>query len=143
MATVIVSAVRTPFGRFGGALKDIPAVELGAWAIRAACSRVVLAPDEQAWLIMGHCVGGGVGQVPARQAALRAGLPVAVNAMSLNTACTSALNAVIWGDLLIQSRRARFVVAGGMENMSQSPWPTSARAPAGATAWATARWWTT
>ncbi len=122
MATVIVSAVRTPFGRFGGALKDIPAVELGAWAIRAACSRVVLAPDEQDWLIMGHCVGGGVGQVPARQAALRAGLPVAVNAMSLNTACTSALNAVIWGDLLIQSRRARFVVAGGMENMSQSPY---------------------
>lgn len=122
MATVIVSAVRTPFGRFGGALKDVPAVELGAWAIRAACSRVALAPDERDHLILGHCVGGGVGQVPARQAALRASLPVAVNAMSLNTACTSALNAVIWGDLLIQTGRARWVIAGGMENMSQSPY---------------------
>ncbi len=122
MATVIVSAVRTPFGRFGGALKDVPAVELGAWAIRAACARVALAPDERDHLILGHCVGGGVGQVPARQAALRAGLPVAVQAVSLNTACTSALNAVIWGDLLIQSRRARWVIAGGMENMSQSPY---------------------
>jgi len=122
MATVIVSAARTPFGRFGGTLKDTPAVELGAWAIRAACSRVALALDERDQIILGHCVGGGVGQVPARQAALRAGVPVAVGATSLNTACTSALNAVIWGDLLIQSRRARWVVAGGMENMSQSPY---------------------
>lgn len=122
MATVIVSAARTPFGRFGGALKDVPAAELAAWAIRAVCSRAALQPDERDHVILGHCVGGGVGQVPARQAALRAGLPVAVHAMALNTACTSALNAVIWGDLLIQSGGARFVIAGGMENMSRSPY---------------------
>lgn len=122
MTTVVVSAIRTPFGRFGGALKDAPAVEMGAWAIRAACSRAPLALDARDQVILGHCVGGGVGQVPGRQAALRAGLPNTVGATTLNTACTSALNAAIWGDLLIQTGRARAVIAGGMENMSQSPY---------------------
>jgi acetyl-CoA C-acetyltransferase len=122
MTTVVVSAIRTPFGRFGGAMKDVPAVEMGAWAIRAALSRAPLALDARDQVILGHCVGGGVGQVPGRQAALRAGLPEAVGATTLNTACTSALNAAIWGDLLIQTGRARAVIAGGMESMSQSPY---------------------
>lgn len=122
MTTVVVSAVRTPFGRFGGILKDIPAVEMGAWAIRAAMARIPLALDARDQALLGHCVGGGVGQVPGRQAILRAGLPDEVGATTLNTACTSALNAVILGDLLIQTGRARAVIAGGMENMSQSPY---------------------
>jgi acetyl-CoA C-acetyltransferase len=122
MTTVVVSAIRTPFGRFGGALKDAPAVEMGAWAIRAALSRAPFALDARDQVILGHCVGGGVGQVPGRQAALRAGLPNAVGATTLNTACTSALNAAIWGDLLIQTGHARAVIAGGMESMSQSPY---------------------
>ena len=122
MTTVVVSAIRTPFGRFGGALKDVPAVEMGAWVIRAALSRAPLALDARDQVILGHCVGGGVGQVPGRQAALHAGLQNTVGATTLNTACTSALNAVIWGDLLIQTGRARAIVAGGMESLSQSPY---------------------
>lgn len=122
MTTVVVSAARTPFGRFGGALRDVPAVELGAWAIRAALARTPVPLDGRDQLLLGHCVGGGVGQVPARQAALHANLPIEVGATSLNTACTSALNAVILGDMLIQTGRARVVVAGGMESMSQSPY---------------------
>jgi len=122
MTTVVVSAARTPFGRFGGVLKDIPAVELAAWAMRAAMARVPIALDTRDQALLGHCVGGGVGQVPGRQAALRAGLPNEVGATTLNTACTSALNAVIWGDLLIQTGRARAVIGGGMESMSQSPY---------------------
>lgn len=122
MTTVVVSAARTPFGRFGGALREVPAVELGAWAIRASMARTPVALDARDHLLLGHCVGGGVGQVPARQAALRANLPAEVSATSLNTACTSALNAVILGDMLIQTGRARVVIAGGMESMSQSPY---------------------
>jgi acetyl-CoA C-acetyltransferase len=100
----------------------VPAVELGAWAIRAALARAPVALDGRDQLLLGHCVGGGIGQVPARQAALNANLPIEVGATSLNTACTSALNAVILGDMLIQAGRARVVVAGGMESMSQSPY---------------------
>ncbi len=122
MTTVVVSAARTPFGRFGGALRDVPAVELAAWAIRAVTARTPVALDARDHLLLGHCVGGGVGQVPARQAALHADLPIEVSATSLNTACTSALNAVVLGDLLIQTGRARVVIAGGMESMSQAPY---------------------
>ena len=120
--TVVVSACRTPFGAFGGALRDVPAVQLGAVAIRAALERAEVDPETVDNVMMGMVVAAGAGQVPARQAAIIAGLPVSVPAETINKVCASSLRAVNLADMMIRSNEAEVIVAGGMENMSQGPY---------------------
>ncbi len=120
--TVIVSAVRTPFGRFGGALKDIPAVELAAMAIREAVQRARVPGAEIDNVFMGMVIQAGAGQIPSRQATIKAGLPVTVPSDTINKVCASSLRAVNLGDSLIRAGDAEIVVAGGMESMSNAPY---------------------
>ncbi len=119
---VILAAARTPIGSFGGALKDVPAVELGAIAIREALARAKVAPDEVEETIMGMVLQAGVGQAPARQAAIRAGIPNSSSALTVNKVCSSGLKAVMLGAGLIELGENQIVVAGGMENMDQAPY---------------------
>ncbi|HEY8417753.1 MAG TPA: acetyl-CoA C-acetyltransferase [Limnochordales bacterium] len=121
-ATVILGGARTPFGVFGGSLSGVPATTLGAVAIRAALERTQVPGDAVDNVIMGMVVQAGAGQIPARQAAIRAGLPNTVPSETLNKVCASGLRAVHWGDLLIRAGEAGVVVAGGMENMSMGPY---------------------
>jgi acetyl-CoA C-acetyltransferase len=118
---VIVAAVRTPFGKLGGALSSVSAVDLGAHAIRAALERAGVPPDEVDQCIMGTVITAGQGQIPARQAALKAGIPARVSSLTVNKVCASSLKAVNLGALLIKAGEADVVVAGGMESMSQAP----------------------
>ena len=120
-APVIVAAARTPFGRLGGALAAVPAVDLGARVIAEVIERSGVQPADVDQVIMGTVLGAGLGQVPARQAALRAGLPPTVSAFTVNKVCASALKAVNLGALLISAGEADVVVAGGMESMSRAP----------------------
>ena len=119
---VIVSAARTPFGKLGGAFKDVPAVELGAWAIKAAVERAGVDGKDVDDVIMGMVVQAGAGQIPSRQAAIRAGLPVTVPSETINKVCASSLRAANWASVLIRAGEADIVVAGGMESMSQGPY---------------------
>ncbi len=120
---VILSAARTPFGRFGGAFRDLSPVELGAVALREAATRCNVPAAAMEHAILGNCMGAAtLGQVPGRQVALRAGLPATTNVTDVNTACTSALVAVDLAFDLIRHGRARFVAAGGFESMSQVPY---------------------
>jgi len=119
---VIVSAVRTPFGKLGGALAERQATELGAIAIRAALDRAGIADDEVEYVIMGQVLQGGVGQAPARQAAVGAGLPKEVPADTVNKVCASSVRAVEIADAMIRAGDARVIVAGGMESMSNAPY---------------------
>jgi acetyl-CoA C-acetyltransferase len=120
--SVIVSAVRTPFGRLGGALKDYEATKLGAVAVRAALDRAGVPNDEVEYVIMGQVLQGGAGQAPARQAAAGAGLPVDVPADTINKVCASSIRAVEIADLMIRSGDHSAIVAGGMESMSNAPY---------------------
>jgi len=120
--TVIVSGKRTAFGAFGGALKDIPAVDLGAKAIRAAVDAAGLQGPEVDYVFVGQVVQAGCGQVPGRQACLRAGLPVEVPSDTINKVCASSLRAANLADNLIRLGEADVVVAAGMESMSQGPY---------------------
>lgn len=119
---LIVSAVRTPTGRFLGALKDIAAPDLGALVIREAVSRAGIDPDAVEDCIMGHVVSAGVGQAPARQAALRAGLSESVSALTINKVCGSGLKAVMLATQGIAAGDIDVAVAGGMESMSNCPY---------------------
>lgn len=119
---VIVAAARTPFGKLGGGLSALPAVELGAAVIREVLARTGTAPGEVDQLIMGTVLAAGQGQVPSRQAGLRAGLPASVPSFTVNKVCASSLKAVNLAALLIRSGEAEVVVAGGMEFMSRSPY---------------------
>ena len=118
---VIVSAVRTPIGSFMGALSTITAPQLGAIAIKGALSKINLAPELIDEVIMGNVVQAGVGQAPARQAAIFAGLPVSVACTTVNKVCASGMKAVMMGAQAIMCGDADIVVAGGMENMSLIP----------------------
>jgi acetyl-CoA C-acetyltransferase len=120
--SVIVSAVRTPFGRLGGGLKDKEATELGATAIRAALDRVDVANDEVEYVIMGQVLQAGAGQAPARQAAVAAGLPIETPADTINKVCASSIRAVEIADQMIRSGDHSVIVAGGMESMSNAPY---------------------
>jgi acetyl-CoA C-acetyltransferase len=122
MSSVIVSAVRTPFGRLGGALKDYQATELGSLVIRNAIDRVGLENDEIEYVIMGQVLQGGAGQAPARQASIGAGLPIEVPADTINKVCASSIRAVQIADLMIRAGDHDVVVAGGMESMSNAPY---------------------
>jgi acetyl-CoA C-acetyltransferase len=120
--SVIVSAVRTPFGRLGCGLKDKEATELGALAIRAALDRVDVADDEVEYVIMGQVLQAGAGQAPARQAAAGAGLPIETPADTINKVCASSIRAVEIADQMIRSGDHSVIVAGGMESMSNAPY---------------------
>jgi acetyl-CoA C-acetyltransferase len=119
---VIVSAVRTPVGSFGGQLKDVPATELGAHAIRAALARAGVDPDMVDEVVLGCVLQAGLGQNPARQAAMAAGIPKEVPATTVNMVCGSGLKAVALASQMIRTGDADVVVAGGMENMSRAPY---------------------
>jgi acetyl-CoA C-acetyltransferase len=120
--SVIVSAVRTPFGKLGGALKDYEAPKLGAVAIEAALERSGVPVDEIEYVLMGQVLQGGAGQAPARQAAVGAGLPKEVPADTVNKVCASSIRAVEIADLMIRSGDHSAIVAGGMESMSNAPY---------------------
>jgi len=119
---VIVSAARTPIGKFLGALSSLPAPELGAVAIREALKRSGIGPEDVEEVIMGNVVQGGVGQAPARQAAMRAGLPSNVSALTINKVCGSGLKAVMLAAQGIKAGDSRVVIAGGQESMSNAPY---------------------
>ncbi len=119
---VIVSAVRTPIGSFGGSLASFTAPQLGSIAIREAIQRAQLSPDDIEQVIMGNVLTAGVGQAPARQAALGAGLPPSVDCMTINKVCGSGLKAVMLATQAIRLGDAEIVVAGGMESMSNAPY---------------------
>jgi acetyl-CoA C-acetyltransferase len=120
--SVIVSAVRTPFGKLGGGLRDFEAPQLGAVAIRAALERAGIAGDEVEYVIMGQVLQGGAGQAPARQAAVGAGLPKEVPADTINKVCASSIRAVEMADQMIRAGDHEVIVAGGMESMSNAPY---------------------
>ncbi|ADC65166.1 acetyl-CoA acetyltransferase [Ferroglobus placidus DSM 10642] len=120
--SVIVSGVRTPIGKFGGSLRDVPAVELGALVIKEAVKRAGIKPEDVDEVIMGQVVTAGCGQNTARQAAIKAGIPVEVPAFQLNKVCTSGLKAIALAHMMIQTGEAEVVVAGGMESMSSAPY---------------------
>jgi len=120
--SVIVSAVRTPFGRLGGALADKSATELGSTAIRAALERIGLAPDEVEYVIMGQVLQAGAGQAPARQAAIAAGIPKEIGADTINKVCASSIRAVEIADQMIRAGDHDLILTGGMESMSNAPY---------------------
>lgn len=119
---VIVSAVRTAIGSFQGALKDVPATKLGAIVIDKALEKAGVSKDAVDEVIMGNVLQAGLGQNPARQAAIQAGLPVAVSALTINKVCGSGLKAIHLATQAIIAGDADIIVAGGMENMSQAPY---------------------
>jgi len=118
---VIVGAARSAIGKFGGSLAGVPAAKLGAHIIRKALERAGVAPDQVSEVIMGQVLAAGVGQNPARQAAIWAGLPDMVPAMTINKVCGSGLKAAMLGAQSIANGDADIVVAGGQENMSAAP----------------------
>jgi len=122
VSSVIVAGARTPFGKFGGAFKDVAAVTLGAHAIRSALERSRVAPDQVDYVIMGQVLQAGAGQITARQAAIEAGIPQEVPAITINKVCLSGLNAIALADQLIRAGEVEVVVAGGMESMSEAPY---------------------
>src|SRR4051812_49258183 len=118
----IVSALRTPMGSFGGALKDVPAPRLGAVAIRAAIEKAGIRPEQVDELLMGCVIQANLGQAPARQAARYAGLPDEVVCTTVNKVCASGMKAIAQGAQSILLGDNDIVVAGGMENMSAVPY---------------------
>src|SRR5919201_2502325 len=118
---VIVAGARTPIGRLLGSLKDFTGVELGAVAIRAALERAGVAGDQVDYVIMGQVLQAGAGQIPARQAAVKGGIPMDVPAMTLNKVCLSGINAIALADQLVRLGECEIVVAGGMESMTNAP----------------------
>jgi len=118
---VLLTGCRTPIGTFGGAFKDVPAVELGAIVVREALRRASIEPDAVDETIMGCVLQAGMGMNPARQVAIRAGLPQSVPAHTVNKVCGSGLKAVMLAAQAIKAGDARVVVAGGIESMSQAP----------------------
>ena len=121
-AAVIVSAVRTPFGRLGGGLAGRSAVELGAIAIGGGLERAGVNPADVGYVVMGQVLQAGAGQAPARQAAVAAGIPKEVPADTINKVCASSIRAVQLAELMIAAGRHHVVVAGGMESMSSAPY---------------------
>ncbi|MDG4789551.1 acetyl-CoA C-acetyltransferase [Micromonospora sp. WMMD1102] len=121
MASVIVNGARTPMGRLLGNLKDLPATKLGGIAIRGALVRSGVPADQVQYVIMGQVLQAGAGQIPARQAAVEAGIPMSVPALTINKVCLSGLDAIALADQLIRAGEFDIVVAGGMESMTNAP----------------------
>jgi acetyl-CoA C-acetyltransferase len=120
-SSVIVAGARTPMGRLLGSLKDFSGADLGGVAIRAALERAGVAPDQVDYVIMGQVLQAGAGQLPARQAAVAAGIPMGVPSITINKVCLSGLNAIALADQLIRAGEVEIVVAGGMESMTNAP----------------------
>src|SRR6195952_5770003 len=118
---VIVAGARTPIGRMSGALAEVSAVELGGVAIRGAVQRSGIDASEVQYVIMGHVLQAGCGQIPARQAAVAGGIPMNVPALTVNKVCLSGLDAIALADQLIRAGEFDVVVAGGMESMTRAP----------------------
>jgi acetyl-CoA C-acetyltransferase len=118
---VILSAARTPIGKFLGGLSALQAPELGAIAVRAALQRAGVQPDDVEEVILGNVIQGGVGQAPARQAAIKAGIPASVSALTINKVCGSGLKAVMLAAQAIKAGDRQVIVAGGQESMSNAP----------------------
>lgn len=121
MGSVIVDGARTPVGKLLGGLKDKSATDLGGVAIQAALQRAQVAADQVDYVIMGQVLQAGCGQIPARQAAVNAGIPMAVPALTINKVCLSGLNSIALADQLIRAGECEIVVAGGMESMTNAP----------------------
>src|SRR5437870_5519855 len=119
---VIIGAVRTPVGRFQGSWKSFSATDLGAIVVRESVNRAGLKPKDVDEVIMGCVIQAGLGQNPARQAALRGGLPPTISAVTVNKVCGSGLKAVMMAAQGVQLGDAEIVVAGGMESMSNAPY---------------------
>ena len=119
---VICAGARTPIGRFGGALSSLQAVEMGGHAIAAACERAGLEPDRVEHVVMGHVLQAGQGQITSRQAAVHAGVPMTVPALTVNKVCLSGTNAIATAAQYVELGLAGLVVAGGMESMSGAPY---------------------
>lgn len=122
MTPVILSACRTPIGKFRGSLSSVPATDLGACVVREAVARAGVAPQDVEEAIFGMVLPAGAGQAPARQAALKGGLPPTVAALTINKVCGSGLKAVMLAAQAVRCGDVQVVVAGGMESMSQAPW---------------------
>ncbi|MGH9286051.1 MAG: beta-ketoacyl synthase N-terminal-like domain-containing protein, partial [Acidimicrobiales bacterium] len=120
-ASLILAGARTPIGRLGGALAGLAAVDLGAAAIAGALQRAGVTPEQVDYVVMGHVLQAGTGQITARQAAVRAGIPMRVPATTVNKVCLSGLHALYLADRMIQAGDAEVVVAGGMESMTAAP----------------------
>jgi acetyl-CoA C-acetyltransferase len=120
--TVIVSALRTPFGKLGGGLAAFEATQLGGFAIKAALERIGLEPHEPQYVIMGQVLQAGAGQAPARQAAIAAGLPKETPSDTINKVCASSIRAIEIADTMIRAGDVDVVVTGGMESMTNSPY---------------------
>ncbi|MFF2557714.1 acetyl-CoA C-acetyltransferase [Nocardia sp. NPDC058058] len=119
--TVIVSGARTPMGRLLGSLKDFSGSDLGGIAIKAALEKGGVAPEQVDYVIMGQVLTAGAGQIPARQAAVAAGIPMDVPALTINKVCLSGINAIALADQLIRAGEYEIVVAGGQESMTRAP----------------------
>ncbi len=119
---VILDGTRTPIGKYGGTLKDVPAVDLGAHCIRTIIERNKIDPTSVDDVIMGIVVNAGVGQIPSRQSAIRAGLPETVPSLTVHKVCASGMRAITLADTMIRAGQAKLIVAGGMESMSQVPY---------------------
>ncbi|HEY3669476.1 MAG TPA: acetyl-CoA C-acetyltransferase [Acidimicrobiia bacterium] len=120
--SVIVSSARTPIGRLSGAFSTLSAADLGGHAIRAALARGGVSPELVDYVYVGQVIQAGSGQMPARQAAVKAGIPLDVPSIGLNKACLSGIDAVYLADLMIQAGDADIVVASGMESMTRAPY---------------------
>jgi acetyl-CoA C-acetyltransferase len=120
--SVIVSSARTPIARLSGALASLPATDLGGHAIRGALARGDVGAEQVDYVIMGQVLQAGSGQMPARQAAAKAGIPLTVPSMTVNKVCLSGVNAIYLADQMIQAGDAEVVVAGGMESMTRAPY---------------------
>ncbi len=119
--SVIVAGARTPVGRFSGALEDFSGSDLGGIAIKGALEKAGVAPDQVDYVIMGQVLTAGAGQIPARQAAVAAGIPMTVPALTINKVCLSGVDAIALADQLIRAGEFEIVVAGGQESMTQAP----------------------
>jgi len=119
--SVIVAGARTPMGRLLGSFKDLSAADLGGVAIKAALARAGVAPEQVDYVIMGHVLQAGAGQITARQAAVKGGISMSVPALTINKVCLSGLDAIALADQLIRAGEFEIVVAGGMESMTNAP----------------------
>src|ERR1700741_4569921 len=120
--SVIVGGARTPIGKLSGALKDFKAVDLGGLAIKAALERAGITGEQVDYVIMGHVIQAGAGQITARQAAVKGGIPMSVPALTVNKVCLSGPNAIAMADQLNGAGEFDIVVAGGMESMTGGPY---------------------
>ncbi|MDX6225093.1 MAG: acetyl-CoA C-acetyltransferase [Frankiales bacterium] len=121
MTSVIVAGARTPMGRLLGSLKDFSGADLGGFAIKAALERAGVSPEQVQYVIMGQVLQAGAGQIPSRQAAVKAGIPMSVPSITINKVCLSGLDAIALADQLIRAGEFEIVVAGGMESMTNAP----------------------